>query len=220
MRLSTRVGPAVAVPLAIAACGGGSSTATTTVTATATATATTPTSATTGPGDVSEQPSKTVNGQQTFSAPGMAIRFRYPAAFHSVALAPSRRTAGSNTRSTRSAIALGNYDLLIVSRYPGLKYAVTTKNLAAVKPQFDRVIAQVLGRHVSGRVGKAGGLPAIFWPREPVAGLPVKASVMIVNAFVGKDEYELQCQATPQHLSAIEAACSEMIATFTTGKGP
>ena len=214
MRLSPRVGPAVAVPLAIAACGGGSSTATRTVTATATS------SATTGPGNVNEQPSKEVNGKRTFSAPGMAIHFEYPAAFHPVALAPSKRTAGSNVRATHSAVALGNYDLLIVSWYPDLKYPVTASNITAVKPQFDRVIGQVLGRHVSGRVGKAGGLLAIFWPRQPVAGLPVKATVMIVNAFVGKDEYELQCQATPQHLGAIEAACREMIATLTTGKGP
>jgi len=204
VRLSTRVGPAVAVPLAIAACG--SSTPTT--------------SATTGPGNVNEQPSSAVNGQRTFSAPGMAIHFEYPAGFHAVALAPSRRTAGNNSRATHSAVALGAYDLLIVSRYPNLKYPVTAANITAVKPQFDAVIGQVLGRHVSGRVGTAGGLPAIFWPREPVAGLPVSATVMIVNAFVGKDEYELQCQATPQHLGAIKAACQEMIATLTTRKGP
>jgi hypothetical protein len=204
MRLSIRVGPAVAVPLAIAACG--SSTTTTT------------TSATTGPGNVNQQPSKAVNGQRTFSAPGMAIHFQYPAAFHPVALAPSKRTAGSNTRATHSAVALGSYDLLIVSRYPSLRYPVTAANITAVKPQFDKVIGQVLGRHVRGRVGKAGGQPAIFWPREPVAGLPVSATVMIVNAFVGKDEYELQCQATRPHLGAIEAACQEMIATLTTRK--
>ena len=68
-------------------------------------------------------------------------------------------------------------------------------------------------------MGRAGGLPAIFWPREPVVGLPVPATVTIINAFVGKDEYELQCQATLQHLGAIRAACQEMIATFTTRKG-
>ena len=39
---------------------------------------------------------------------------------------------------------------------------------------------------------------------------------MIVNAFVGKDEYELQCQATPSGLTQIEAACQEMLATLTT----
>ena len=208
MRLSVRVGPAVAVPLAIAACG--SSTSTTTITKTAT----------TGPGNVNEQPSKAVNGQRTFSAPGMAIHFQYPAGFHPVVLAPSGRTAGSNARATHSAVALGEYDLLIVSHYPNLRYPVTAANITALKPQFDAVISQVLGRHVSGRVGTAGGLPAIFWPREPVVGLPVSATVTIVNTFVGKDEYELQCQATPQHLGAIQAACQEMIATFTTRNGP
>ncbi|HUA05598.1 MAG TPA: hypothetical protein VMB27_16950 [Solirubrobacteraceae bacterium] len=200
MRLVKRVGPAVATGLAIAACGGGTSTSTTSK----------------GPGNVNEQPSKAANGQMTFSAPGMAIHFQYPAQFHAVALAPSRRIAGSTSRATHSAIAIGDYDLLIVSRYPGLKYPVTSANIGAVKPQFDAVLSKVLGRKIRGTVGAAGGLPAIFWPREPVVGLPVKASVMIVNVFLGKDEYELQCQATPAHLATVEAACQEMLATLTT----
>jgi len=200
MRLVRRVGPAVALPLAIAACGGGTSTSTTS----------------TGPGNVNERPSKGPNGQLTFSAPGMAIHFQYPAQFRAVALAPSRRIAGSTTRATHSAVAIGEYDLLIVSHYPGLRYPVTAANVGAVRPQFDAVLSRVLGRKVRGTVGAAGGLPAIFWPRERVAGLPVKATVMIVNVFVGKDEYELQCQATPAHLATIEAACREMLATLTT----
>ncbi len=201
MRLAKRVGPAVALPLAIAACGGGATTTRTT---------------TRGPGNVNEQPSKAPDGQLTFSAPGMAIHFHYPAQFRAVALAASRRIAGSATRATHSAVAIGEYDLLIVSRYPGLRYPVTAANIGAVKPQFDAVISRVLGRRLRGAVGAAAGLPAIIWPREPVAGLPVKATVMITNVFVGKDEYELQCQATPAHLATIEAACQEMLATLTT----
>jgi len=200
MRLVKRVGPAVALPLAIAACGGSTSTSTTS----------------TGPGNVNERPSKAANGQLRFGAPGMAIHFQYPAQFRAVALAPSRRIAGSATRATHSAVAIGDYDLLIVSRYPGLKYPVTASNIGAVKPQFDAVISRVLGRKLRGTVGAAGGLPAIFWPREPVVGLPVKATVMIVNVFVGNDEYELQCQATSAHLATIESACQEMLATLTT----
>jgi hypothetical protein len=200
MRLSKRVAPAVALPLAIAACGAGTSTSTTS----------------TGPGNVNERPSRGPNGQLTFSAPGMAIQFQYPAQFRAVALAPSRRIAGSTTRATHSAVAIGEYDLLIVSRYPGLRYPVTAANVRAVKPQFDAVLSRVLGRKVRGTVGAVGGLPAIFWPRERVVGLPVKATVMIVNVFVGKDEYELQCQATPAHLATIEVACHEMLATLTT----
>jgi hypothetical protein len=201
VRLAARIGPAVALPLAIAACGGGS---------------TTPRTTSTGPGNVTEKPSSPVNGQRTFSAPGMAVHFTYPERFRAVALAPSRRTAGTTERATHSAIAIGAYDLLIISRYPGLNIPVTAANITKLKPQFDMVISQVLGRKVSGKVGSAGGRPAIYWPREPVVGLPVKATVTIVNLFVGKDEYELQCQATPAGLTQIEAACQEMLATLTT----
>jgi hypothetical protein len=205
MRVSIKVGPAVALPLAIAACGGASTTTTT--------------KTVTGPGNVNERPSKASGAVQTFNAPGMAIHFQYPASFRAVSLAPSRRTAGTTARATHSAIAIGQYDLLIVSRYPGLRIRVTARDIAAVKPQFDTGISRVLGRKVRGRVGTAGGLPAIFWPREPVVGLPVTATVMIANVFVGRDEYELQCQATPAGLPAIEAACRQMLATLTTRSG-
>jgi hypothetical protein len=33
--------------------------------------------------------------------------------------------------------------------------------------------------------------------------------------FIGRVEYELQCQATPQRLATIEAACRKAIATLT-----
>jgi hypothetical protein len=105
LKPSVKVGPAVALPLAIAACGGGG---TTTVTRTAT-----------GPGNVNERPSKAPSGRQTFNAPGTAIHFEYPASFRAVELAPSRRTAGSAARATHSAVAIGDYDLLSVSRYQG-----------------------------------------------------------------------------------------------------
>jgi hypothetical protein len=200
VRPPARIGPALALALAIAGCGGG-----TTITKTST-----------GPGNVTEKPSSPVNGERTFSAPGMAIHFKYPARFVAVSLAPSRRIAGRTARATHSAIAIGIYDLLIVSRYPGLKIPVTAANVAQLKPQFDAVISKVLERKVTGTVGSAGGLPAIYWPREPVSGLPVKATVMVVNVFVGSDEYELQCQATPAELSQIEGACKEMLDTLTT----
>jgi hypothetical protein len=45
---------------------------------------------------------------------------------------------------------------------------MTAGNVARLKPQFDAGISRVLGRKVRGKVGDAGGLPAIFWPREPV----------------------------------------------------
>jgi hypothetical protein len=132
------------------------------------------------------------------------------------AMAPRRRTAGSTARATHSAIAIGEYDLLIVSRYPGLRIPVTARNTAAVKPQFDAGISRVLGRKVGGKVGMAARLPAIFWPREPVVGLSVKATVMIAKLFVGRDEYELQCQANPAGREAIDAGCRETLATLST----
>ena len=150
-----KVGPAMALRLAIAAFGG----------------STTSSRTRTVPGNVDEQPSsKAPGGRQTFNVPGMAIHFEYPASFRAVRLAPRRRTAGSTARATHSAIAIGEYDLLIVSRYPGLRIPVTARNTAAVKPQFDAGISRVLGRKGGGKVGMAGRLPAIFGPASLSSG--------------------------------------------------
>lgn len=157
-------------------------------------------------------------GAKRFSASGMAIHFRFPVRFVPVPLAASKRVAGAaHSNAAHAAVGIGRYDLLIISRFPGLRYAVTAANVRSVKPQFDALMSNVFGEPVTGTVGTAGGYPAIFFPRVPVHGLPVAATTRAANVFVGTDEYELQCQATSAGLAAIEAACNEMFRTLQVG---
>jgi hypothetical protein len=155
-------------------------------------------------------------GAQQFSASGMAIHFKYPTSLQAVTLSSLRRSAGGVQNGSFAAVGIGPYDLLIVARYPGLSPRVTASNVARVRPQFDALVSQTVGRKITGTTGSANGLPAICWPRVPLSGLPATASVRIVDVFTGDDEYELQCQATPPKLTAIESACREMLATLTT----
>jgi hypothetical protein len=90
--------------------------------------------------------------------------------------------------------------------------------MPSVKQNTDRLLTSLLGRQMSGTVGTIAGEPALTYPREPTVGLPVTATVQILNVFVGKDEYELECQATPPRLARIEAACQQMVATMTVSK--
>ena len=188
---------AVAVAaVAVAGCGSSSSGSSTTET------------------NVSARGSKSAGGQVSFSAQGMSIHFEYPPAFKVVPLAQDRQAAGNTTGGTHAGIAIGPYDLLTVTRYPGLTTPVSAQNIGSFKQTFDGEVSQVLRRNVTSTVSNDNGIPLLTWPREPVVGLPVKATVQILNAFVGRDEYEIQCQATPQRLAQIAAACREAIETL------
>jgi hypothetical protein len=156
---------------------------------------------------------------KTFSAKGMALHFTFPDSFRVIPLAPSKRTVGTSNDSSHAAVGVGTYDLLVVAHFPGAyTLPVTPQLMTSVKQNTDKLITSVIGRTMSGTVGTIAGEPALTYPRVPITGLPVTATVQIYNVFVGKDEYELECQATPRRLATIEAACKEMVATMTVSK--
>ena len=157
-------------------------------------------------------------GQKSFSAPGMAIHFRFPATFRTVQLAPSKRIAGNTGQASHAAIGTGPFDLLIVTRFPKRPIPVTAQNITKLKPQFDAAVSSALGRKLSSKIGTVGGLPALSYPAAPVAGLPTAASSRITNVFFGDDQYELNCQYTPKAAATITAACDEMLSTLSTGR--
>ncbi|HEY2160063.1 MAG TPA: hypothetical protein VGH24_02055 [Solirubrobacteraceae bacterium] len=158
------------------------------------------------------------SGQKSFSAPGMAIHFRYPASFHSVELAQSKRIAGNTGQASHAALGTGPFDLLIVTRFPKRPIPVTARNITQLKPQFDSAVGSALGRTVSSTVATYGGRPALSYPPAPVAGLPIRAMSRITNVFVADDQYELNCQYTPKATAMITAACNEMLRTLSTGR--
>jgi hypothetical protein len=155
-------------------------------------------------------------GEKSFGAPGMAIRFRFPASFHSVQLAQSKRVAGNTGQASHAAIGTGPFDLLIVTRFPKRPIPVTVQNIHRLRPQFDAAVSSALGRTMSSSIGTVGGLPALSYPPAPVVGLPTKATSRITEVFVADDEYELNCQYTPRAAAEITAACDRMLSTLST----
>jgi hypothetical protein len=201
LRRAQRVGAAPAAGtlvavLALSACGSSSSHSVSNVTATGSAA---------GP------------GTKQFSAPGMALHFNYPASFRVVPLAQSKRIAGNTGQASHAAVGTGQYDLLIVTRFPNRPVPVTSSNISKLKSQFDAAASSALGRPLSSTVGTVGGLPALSFPAAPVVGLPTSATSRITNVFVGDDEYELNCQYTPRGAATISAACNEMLSTLSHG---
>ncbi len=187
---------ALLAALALGACGSSSSHSVSNVTATGTAA---------GP------------GTKRFSAPGMALHFDYPASFRVVPLAESKRVAGNTGQASHAAVGTGPYDLLIVTRFPNRPVPVTSSNISKLKSQFDAAASSALGRQLSSTVTTVGGLPALSFPAAPVLGLPTHATSRITNVFYGDDEYELNCQYTPNGAATISAACNAMLSTLSAG---
>jgi hypothetical protein len=157
-------------------------------------------------------------GEKSFSAPGMAIHFRFPASFRTVPLAPSKRVAGNTGQASHAAIGTGPFDLLIVTRFPKRPVPVTSQNIGRLRPQFDSAVSSALGRKLSSKLVTFGRLPALSYPPAPVIGLPTPASSRITNVFFGDDQYELNCQYTPKAATTITAACDEMLSTLSAGR--
>jgi len=153
-------------------------------------------------------------GASTFSAPGMAIHFRFPSRFHPISLAPSKGVAGNTGQATHAAVALTKYDLLRVTRFPNRSVAVTPKNISSVRSTYDRTLSGAFGVSVTSTVTTVGGLPALSYPPISLTGQPVAVSGRVTLVFLGHDEYELYCQYTPKGLAAVSPACNEMLSTL------
>jgi len=169
-------------------------------------------------GSVTSTTSSSGPAEKSFSAPGMAIHFRFPARFHEVQLAQSKRIAGNTGRASHAAIGTGPFDLLIVTRFPKRPIPVTTQNISRLKPQFDAAVSSAIGRRLSSTIGTLAGHPALSYPPAPVVGLPTRATSRITNVFVADDQYELNCQYTPRAAATITAACDEMLRTLSAGR--
>jgi hypothetical protein len=163
----------------------------------------------------SSPPPSPPTGTRTFNHRGIALHFQYPAAFASARIRSVARRLDRGKHVTRAALGFGNgrYDLLVISRHPDIKPPISTRNIRAEKPAYDRAISRLFGHRVRSRVSSAGGLPALSYPAVPTPGVP-NATTRATFVFLGRDEYELQCQWTPTDRAALVAACNQMLRTL------
>jgi hypothetical protein len=161
---------------------------------------------------VSVQQQKAVNGTKAFAAPQMAITFQYPARFRAVKIESVVNEAGNTKNSTIAAVGTGETDFLAVSRTP-IPVALNAANLHQALPLFDSLMSRLTRQSVNGKALDLDGAAAIEYPRVPIPRLNGVTS-RIIFVFVGKDRYELQCQATKSGLDTIEKACNQMVSTL------
>ncbi len=157
-------------------------------------------------------------GNRTFGSPGIALHFTYPAAFSPGRLNSVSRKIESDRHVTRAALRVGSsgYDLLIITRYADIQPPISSGNIHAQKAEYDRAMSKIFGRTAVGAVGTIGGLPALVYPDAPTPGVPVSATTRAAFVFLGKDEYELQCQWTVTERAAVLGACAQMLRTLRT----
>jgi hypothetical protein len=161
---------------------------------------------------VSVQQQKAVNGAKTFGAPQMAITFLYPASFRAIRINNVVNTAGKTKNSSIAAVGTDGANFLAVSRTP-IPVALNAGNMHQALPAFDSLMSRLTRQSISGKVLDLDGAAAITYPRVPIPRLTGVTS-RIIFVFVGKDRYELQCQATKSGLGAIEKACDRMLSTL------
>jgi hypothetical protein len=161
---------------------------------------------------VSVQQQKAVNGTKAFGAPQMAITFLYPASFRAIQINNVVNAAGNTKNSSIAAVGPDKSNFLAVSRTP-IPVAINAGNMHQALPLFDSLMSRLTGQSVKGKSLDLQGATAIVYPRVPVPRLTGVTS-RITFVFVGKDRYELQCQATKSGLATIDKACNQMLSTL------
>jgi hypothetical protein len=170
--------------------------------------------AVTGVGLLAGCGASSTGGSKRFSVSGITLHFRYPASF-STAQAAVATHAGGKAAQTEF-LGLDRADGLGVLTYPGLLLTVTPKILAAVAPQINSIISKATGHPVTSSTQTVHGIPVLSFAPIVTKVPGGTGKDRIYYAFVGRTAYELICQYTAAHTSAIAAACKQMLSTLST----
>lgn len=149
-------------------------------------------------------------GDKTFSDHRFALTFSYPDI-----LTPEEVSdvAFSNGEAeARAALALDTHNAVVLSKYT-INLPVTSTNIAAVAPQFDEAVAEAVGRPVRGEITDVGGLPAVRYGAIPIEQ-PAQGESQLLFVFDQRDEYQLNCQSTPEERTRLNEACARVMATL------
>jgi hypothetical protein len=158
-------------------------------------------------------PSTPHNGVRTFRAAGYAIEFDYP---EQMVVSPlgADKVAGTNRNVSHVALAIDRFSLIAVSQFRGLSIPVNAANVRVLSPPFARAVNALAGHSDAMKISSAHGVPLLrFAPfHSTTEGTPL--TERIFDAFVGDDEYELNCQFIAADEDTIARACDTAIATL------
>jgi hypothetical protein len=150
------------------------------------------------------------DGAARFAEDGFSISFEHPSSFDEIEDVSIASTAGAASERT-TARGLDEQNLILVSRYD-LDTAVSSANVARIKPEVDAVVSQAVGRTLSGAELEIGPLPGYEYRFGLDSQPPVRSRLIVL--FDGETEYTLNCQSTQDLRDEIDAACERAVATL------
>lgn len=146
----------------------------------------------------------------TFEQEGYAITFDYPSDWELTTDVEVATQLGG-TADESVAVGLDESNGITVERYT-LNQEVTEADLDAVQAEFDGLITQA-DPDATSTTGEIAGLPSVSY--QPIQLTePQDLESRITAVFDGDQEYLLNCQATPEQIETIAAACDQALETL------
>jgi hypothetical protein len=150
-------------------------------------------------------------GDGKFDENEFAITFEYPRDLEETDDVSLTSQLGSGAEETR-ALALDENNALIVQKYR-LNIDANAGNLdSTIKPELDNLLGQVSPGATSVRK-EYGGLPALEYDSIKLTN-PANGTSRLIFLFDGRDEYEINCQWTPDEREKIQDACDKALDTL------
>jgi hypothetical protein len=150
------------------------------------------------------------NGEKTFSDDRFALTFSYPDDLRSGEITSVDKAVGTSEADV--AIGLDSDNLITISKFE-LNAPVTSANIATAASEGDGVIAELVGHPVHGEVTEIAGLPAVSYEAIPLDE-PAQGESRMLFVFDNKDQYQIDCQSTPEKRAELHAACDHVLGSL------
>jgi hypothetical protein len=146
----------------------------------------------------------------TFDQSDFPFTFEYPDGFQVTDDVTINRQLG-NGADAQAAVALDDDDLIILQSFT-LKAEINESNLDVIQKELTRLLDQVdpgttlKPTRVAGLLGLTGELSTVPDVEDGHSTLTF--------FFDGDQEYEINCQSTPDHRDDVDAACTQALDTL------
>jgi hypothetical protein len=146
----------------------------------------------------------------TFDVDGFPFTFSYPADFEETEDPTVAQQLGGEANES-AAVGLDDDNGILVQTFT-LKASVDRSNLQDVKAEITALIEQA-DPDTSSRTDEVAGLPAVVVEDVDVPSIDQGES-RLVFLFDGDQEYQLNCQWTPDGREAVGTACDQAVETL------
>lgn len=155
------------------------------------------------------------NKAASFTTPTYPFTFDYPAGWKVTRNAAFNYGSDAGVRSVSVSLK-DPYDQVTITQY---KLARTLPpNVNGNQKEIDRIVArltkQAKGTASDAKVVSYGGAPGYQYVVEYPAADGTTLRNTLTFLFKGKDEFQVNCQSTPQNRAALDKGCDQVLSTL------